>query len=49
MSIVVCSGESFLKKMHKIKKSILFENGGVSKIQKLTFSRNKKLLRELPP
>ena len=34
MSIVVCSGESFLKKIPKIKKCILFENKHVLKFQK---------------
>ena len=41
MSIVVCSGEPFLKKKSKIKKCILFENMHVLKFQKCQFSRNK--------
>ena len=41
VSIVVCPGEPFLKKMSKIKKFILFENMHVLKFQKCQFSRNK--------
>ena len=41
VSIVACSGESFLKKNAKIKKSTLFENGDVLKFRKCQFSRNK--------
>jgi len=49
MSIVVCSGEPFLKKMSKIKKCILFENKHVLKFKKCQFSRNKSPCGRLPP
>ena len=45
MSIVVCSGEPFLKNMFKIKKYTLFENGDILKIQK---SRNKSPCGSFP-
>ena len=43
MSIVVWPGEPFLKKLFRIKKHTLFENGQVLKFQKCQFSTRRAL------
>ena len=42
MSIVVCPGEPFLKKLFRIGKYTPFENMDVLKFKKLPFFRNEK-------